>query len=92
MANVLSPYNPTFYAAEALILVQNALGMANRVYRGYEAERAGYGLGETILVPVSLMNISNPRLMLSQMTWILSLHHFILIFLGSLVLILLQMQ
>lgn len=50
MANVLSPYNPTFYAAEALILVQNALGMANRVYRGYEAERAGYGLGETIQV------------------------------------------
>ncbi len=50
MANVLSPYNPTFYAAEALILVQNALGIANRVYRGYEAERASYGLGETIQV------------------------------------------
>ena len=50
MANTLSPYNPTFYAAEALILLQNALGMANRVYRGYEAERKGYNLGETVQV------------------------------------------
>ena len=50
MANTLTPYNPTFYAAEALILLQNALGMANRVYRGYEAERKGYNLGETVQV------------------------------------------
>ncbi len=50
MANTLSPYNPTFYAAEALILLQNALGMANRVYRGYETERKGYNLGETVQV------------------------------------------
>jgi len=50
MANTLTPYNPTFYAAEALILLQNALGMANRVYRGYETERKGYNLGETVQV------------------------------------------
>ena len=50
MANVLSPYNPTFYAAEALIVLQSALGIANRVYRGYEAERTSYGLGESVQV------------------------------------------
>jgi len=50
MANTLTPYNPTFYAAEALILLQNALGISNRVYRGYETERKGYNLGETVQV------------------------------------------
>ncbi len=36
MANTLSVYDPIFYAQEALIQLEKALGMAGRVYRGYE--------------------------------------------------------
>lgn len=36
MANTLSVYDPIFYAQEALIQLEKALGMAARVYRGYE--------------------------------------------------------
>ena len=44
----LGAYNPIFYAQEALIHLRKALGMANRVHRGFEAERTAFGLGETI--------------------------------------------
>lgn len=50
VTNVISAYNPTFYAQEALMVLQGALGMANRVYRAYEAERNSYGLGNTIQI------------------------------------------
>ena len=49
-SNTIDAYNPTFYAQEALIVLQNALGMANRVYRAYEGERNSYGLGNTIQI------------------------------------------
>lgn len=52
MANSLGAYNATFFAQEALIQLEKALGLASRVYRGYEAERASYGLGDTVNVPV----------------------------------------
>lgn len=48
MANTLGYYNPFFYAQETLIHLQNALGMGNRVHRGFEEERRSYGLGEYI--------------------------------------------
>ena len=48
MANTLGYYNPVFYAQEALIQLEMALGMASRVHRGYEAERRGYGRGEYV--------------------------------------------
>ena len=48
MANTITAYNPVFYANEALIVLENALGMANRVYRAYETERNSFGLGDTI--------------------------------------------
>lgn len=48
MANNLGNYNPVFYAQEALILLYKALGMANRVHRGYEQERKE--LGDTIAI------------------------------------------
>ena len=50
MANDISPYNPIFYAQEALILLENALGMASRVHRGYDAERQSVEQGETIQI------------------------------------------
>lgn len=36
MANVLSVYDPLFYASEAVILLYNSLGMARRVFRDYD--------------------------------------------------------
>lgn len=36
MPNTLMFYNPTFYAQESLMVLEKALGMASRVYRGYE--------------------------------------------------------
>jgi len=48
MANTLGYYNPVFYAQEALIQLENAMGMASRVHRGYEEERRSYERGEYI--------------------------------------------
>ncbi len=48
MSNVISPYNPVFYAQQGLIQLEKALGMAGRVYRGYEEEWGSYNRGETI--------------------------------------------
>ncbi|TCD47022.1 P22 phage major capsid protein family protein [Chlorobium sp. N1] len=38
MANNLNLYDPLFYAQEGLIQLENALGMAARVHRGYDKE------------------------------------------------------
>lgn len=48
MANTLGVYNPIFYAQEALINLEKSLGMANRVYRGFEEERRAFRKGDTI--------------------------------------------
>jgi hypothetical protein len=48
LANTLGYYNPVFYAQEALIHLEKALGMAGRVHRGYEAERNSFNKGEYI--------------------------------------------
>lgn len=48
MANNLGYYNPQFYAAEALIQLRKALGVANTVYHGYEGERNAFRKGDTI--------------------------------------------
>jgi len=50
MANLLSAYQPTFYAQEALIHLEKALGMATRVHRGYDAERKSANIGQTISI------------------------------------------
>ena len=48
MPNTLGVYNPIFYAQEALIWLQKALGLANRVHMGFDAERRAFGKGDTI--------------------------------------------
>ena len=48
MANTLGYYNPLFYAQEALIHLEKALGMAGRVHRGYDEERRSFNKGEYI--------------------------------------------
>lgn len=50
MANVLGAYNPTFYANEALIWVTKALGLAARVYMGFDEERRTFNKGDTITI------------------------------------------
>jgi len=50
MANTLGNYNPIFYANEALIWLQKALGMAQRVHMGYDAERRSAQQGQTISI------------------------------------------
>lgn len=50
MTNTLGVYNPIFYAQEALIQLEKALGMAGRVHRGFEAERKSANLGDTISI------------------------------------------
>jgi len=50
MPNTIDPYNPIFYAQEALIVLEDALGMAARVHRGYDAERKSANKGDTIQI------------------------------------------
>jgi len=50
MTNTIDPYNPIFYAQEALIVLEDALGMAARVHRGYDAERKSSNKGDTIQI------------------------------------------
>jgi hypothetical protein len=48
MSNTLGYFNPEFYANELLIHTENALGMAERVHRGYDKERGVFNKGDTI--------------------------------------------
>lgn len=50
MANTLGVYNPIFYAQEALIQLEKALGMAGRIHRGYDEERRSFAKGQTISI------------------------------------------
>lgn len=48
MANTLSIYDPIWYAQEALLALEKALGLATRVYRGYD--RTPQQIGSTIQI------------------------------------------
>src|SRR5689334_8958649 len=50
MSNILGNWNPIFYAQEALLALENSLGMAARVHRGYEKERSVKNQGQTISI------------------------------------------
>lgn len=41
-------YNPQFYANEALVQLENALGLARTIHRGYDKARASFRKGEII--------------------------------------------
>lgn len=57
MANTLGNYDPTFYAAQALVQLEKALGMASRVYRGYDKNPQEFG---------SVINIRRPTYFTAQ--------------------------
>lgn len=50
MANILGPYNPTFFAQEALMWLSARLGFAARVHRGYDNERRNFRKGDTVKI------------------------------------------
>ena len=50
MSNVLSIYDPIWYSQEAILALEKALGLANRVYRGYD--RTPQDIGSTIQIRV----------------------------------------
>jgi len=50
VTNVLDVYDPIFYAQEALSHLQNTLGIANRVHRGFDAERKTFNQGSIISI------------------------------------------
>lgn len=50
MTNNITPYNPIFYAQEGLLWLEKALGMAGRVYRGFDPSRSSATPGDTIKV------------------------------------------
>jgi hypothetical protein len=52
MPNTLSAYNPVFYATEAQMALEKALGMASRVYRGFDDEQSSRMYGDTITMRV----------------------------------------
>ncbi len=57
MSNTLGNYDPNFYAAQALVQLEKALGMAGRVYRGYDKNPQEYG---------SVINIRRPTYFTAQ--------------------------
>lgn len=59
MPNVTGNYNVPLYAQEALLSLENSLGMASRVHRGYDEERRTFGKGDVI-------NIRKPSEFIAQ--------------------------
>jgi hypothetical protein len=57
MANALGNYDPNFYAAQALVQLEKALGMAGRVFRGYDKNPQEYG---------SVINLRRPTYFAAQ--------------------------
>ena len=60
MPNVLSVYDPLFYANEALIILHKALGMAGRVFRGYDKSPQQLGSVISIRRPSTFTALDAP--------------------------------
>lgn len=50
MPNTLGAYNPLFFAQEGLFYLKNRLGMAGKVYLGYDRERGTVNKGDTVRI------------------------------------------
>lgn len=61
MPNTLSVYDPLFYAQEALIQLEKALGMAGRVYRGYDKSPQQKGSIISISKPGTFTALAAPQ-------------------------------
>jgi hypothetical protein len=61
MANALSVYDPLFYAQEALIQLEKALGMAVRIHRGYDKAPQQKGSVISIRRPSTFTALAAPQ-------------------------------
>lgn len=61
MSNTLSVYDPLFYAQEALIQLEKALGMAGRVFRGYDKSPQQKGSVISIRRPSTFTALAAPQ-------------------------------
>lgn len=61
MPNELSVYDPLFYASEAIIWLQKALGMAGRVHRGYDKSPQQQGSTISISRPSTFTALAAPQ-------------------------------
>lgn len=61
MANVFSVYDPLHYAQQALIQLEKALGMAGRVYRGYDKSPQEKGSVISIRRPSTFTALTAPQ-------------------------------
>lgn len=61
MPNVLSVYDPLFYAQEALIQLEKNLGLAGRVYRGYDKSPQQKGSTISIRRPSTFTALAAPQ-------------------------------
>lgn len=61
MSNTLSVYDPLFYAQEALIQLEKALGMAGRVHRGYDKSPQQKGSVISISRPSTFTALAAPQ-------------------------------
>lgn len=61
MANTLSVYDPLFYAQEALIQLEKSLGLAGRVYRGYDKSPQQKGSTISIRRPSTFTALAAPQ-------------------------------
>lgn len=61
MANTLSVYDPLFYAQEALIQLEKSLGLAGRVYRGYDKSPQQKGSIISISRPSTFTALAAPQ-------------------------------
>jgi|CXWL01.1.fsa_nt_gi hypothetical protein len=80
MANTLGNYNVPLYANAALLVVKKSLGMATRVYRGYDEENRTHNKGSEIRIkkpgtftatsePSSASNITTESVTLALDQW-----------------------
>ena len=60
MSNTLGSYDPLFYAQEGLKALQKALGLAPRVFRGYDKTPQSKGSITSIRVPQVFASASAP--------------------------------
>lgn len=58
--NMQFGYDPIFYAQEALMVVEQSMGLAARVYRGYDEEKKSAVQGQTISIRKPSSFVTNP--------------------------------
>ena len=67
MSNAFGNYNEIFFAQEALLVLHKALGMAGRVFRGYDPSPQAYGDTIRLRRPTAFTAANAPAAATAQM-------------------------